>query len=245
MDKNIRGLVLREVRYKEADRILTVLTPEGKMTVKAPGALRKTSKFGAATQQLTYSDMNLYSRGGGRWQVREGSVLEDFRGLRMDLEKLALGCYLAQVLEAVSDEDNPSPVLLQLGLNSLYAMSRDLCPMWQVKAVFELRLAALTGYAPELGRCMLCGEAQEELYFDVQQGGLVCAHCGGRYGQPISGPCLAAMRHVVQADPKKIFSFTLTGEAAEEFADRCERYLLCQLDRSFPALDYYKSVRIP
>ena len=44
MDKTIKALVLREVKYKEADRILTVLTEDGKLSMKAPGALRKNSK---------------------------------------------------------------------------------------------------------------------------------------------------------------------------------------------------------
>lgn len=243
MDKTIKGLVLREVKYKEADRILTVLTEEGKLTVKAPGALRKNSKFGAATQQLTFSELTLYSRV-GHWQVREGTVLESFGGLRTDLEKLALAAYFAQVLEAVSDEDVSGPELLQLGLNSLYAVSSGLTELWLVKAVFELRLACLTGYAPELNMCLQCGAAADALYFDLQRGGTVCGHCRDYGVKPLSGPCLAAMRHVAYALPRKIFSFTLTGEAADEFADLCEKYLLTQLDRRFSSLDYYKSIRI-
>ena len=55
MFKTVNALVLREVRYKEADRILTLLTDtDGKLTVKARGALRKSSKTAAATQLLTY-----------------------------------------------------------------------------------------------------------------------------------------------------------------------------------------------
>ena len=55
MFKTVNALVLREVRYKEADRILTLLTDtDGKITVKARGALRKSSKTAAATQQLTH-----------------------------------------------------------------------------------------------------------------------------------------------------------------------------------------------
>ena len=49
-----KALVLREVKYKEADKILTVLTErEGKLTVKARGALRKGCKYGAAAQALS------------------------------------------------------------------------------------------------------------------------------------------------------------------------------------------------
>lgn len=243
MDKTIKALVLREVKYKEADRILTVLTEEGKLSMKAPGALRKTSKCSAATQQLTFSELTLYTRV-GHWQVREGSVLEGFDGLRTDLEKLSLATYLAQVLEAVADEDVASPELLQLGLNSLFALSNSLAEDWLVKAVFELRLACLAGYAPELSGCMQCGEFEGELYFDREQGGLKCRKCRDYGSKPISEACLAAMRHVVSAPAKKIFSFTLTGDAVREFSEICEKYLLTQLDRSFSSLDYYKSIRI-
>ena len=62
-----RGLVLREVRYKESDKILTVLTQhEGKVTVRARGALRKGSRITAATQLLTYSDMTIFENRGRR-----------------------------------------------------------------------------------------------------------------------------------------------------------------------------------
>ena len=58
-----KALVLREVKYKEADRILTLFTADnGKITAKARGALRKSSRTGAATQQLTYADMTLFCR---------------------------------------------------------------------------------------------------------------------------------------------------------------------------------------
>ena len=91
MFNTTNALVLRETRYKEADRILTLLTDkEGKITVKARGALRKSSKTAAATQQLTYSEMTLFGNR-GRWTVNEASVKEAFSGLRMDMEALSLG----------------------------------------------------------------------------------------------------------------------------------------------------------
>ncbi|MBQ5364205.1 MAG: recombination protein O N-terminal domain-containing protein [Bacteroidales bacterium] len=61
MFQTTKGLILREVRYKEADRMLTILTEsEGKITAKARGALRKSSRTGAATQQLTWSELTLF-----------------------------------------------------------------------------------------------------------------------------------------------------------------------------------------
>lgn len=128
MFNTVQALVLREVRYKEADKILTLFTKsDGKITAKARGALRKGSKITAATQQLTYSEMTLFGNR-GKWSVNEASVIESFDGLRNDIADFALGCYFAECLEALGVEDQPDEAMLQLGLNSLYALSRKMYP---------------------------------------------------------------------------------------------------------------------
>ena len=118
------GLVLREVEYKEADKILTVLTADqGQLTVKARGARRRGSSLVAATQVLTYSGFSLFESR-GRYTVDEAEAISLFPELRGDLDKLALASYFAQLLENLADEDYASGVLLRLGLNSLYALCR-------------------------------------------------------------------------------------------------------------------------
>ena len=108
MYKTLHGLVLREVKYKESSKILTILTEEeGKITAEARGALRKGSKCSAASQVLTWSELTFFENR-GRYTLTEGSVLEDFAALRADLGDYALGCYMAELLEAVSDEDSHS-----------------------------------------------------------------------------------------------------------------------------------------
>ena len=173
-----RGLVLREVRYKESDKILTVLTQhEGKITVRARGALRKGSRITAATQLLTYSDMTIFENRGRR-TLNEASTVEEFLGLRADLGAFALGSYFAELLETVSAEEYPDPPVLQLGLNSLYALSRALCPPEQIKAVFELRLMCLAGYEPDLSCCARCGAPEPaELWLSLRGGAVYCAQC--------------------------------------------------------------------
>ena len=140
--------MLREVKYKEADKILTVLTEdEGKQTVCARGVLRKGSKAAAACQLLTFSEMTLFERG-GKWYVSEGSAIEQFLGLRQDIAALSLGTYFAELLEAVSDEDSHDVQIMSLGLNALFALSKELYSPEHIKAVFELKLMCLAGYEP-------------------------------------------------------------------------------------------------
>ena len=73
---------------------------------------------------------------------------------------------------------------------------------------------------------------------------LCCAACGEGEGasRPLDAVSLAAMRHVVYGDPKRLFSFSMNGESMALMARACEDFLLTQLDRGFRTLDFYKQL---
>ena len=110
----VHALVLREVNYKESDKILTVLTREnGKMTLSARGCRKKGSTLAACAQLLAWSEMTLYQYN-GRWAVKEGATQRLFEGVRGDLEKLALACCFAEMAEQLTVEDVAAPEVLSL-----------------------------------------------------------------------------------------------------------------------------------
>ena len=243
-----QALVLREVRYKEADRILTLFSAaDGKITAKARGALRKSSRTAAATQQLTYAEMTLFGNR-GKWTVNEASLIEPFTGLRKDIERFSLGSYFAECMEAFSAEDQPDPAMLQLGLNCLYALSQGMLEPLLVKAAFEIRLMAIAGYEPDLHGCSVCGkEAVEEPILCLEDGGVCCRACKKAVpgaSVPLDEPSLAAFRYVVSAPAKQLLSFRLEGESLQRFSEAAERYLLLHAERGFSTLDYWKKIRL-
>ena len=246
MFNTTKGLVLRETRYKEADRILTILTEtDGKITAKARGALRKSSRTAAATQQLTWSELTLFGNR-GKWTVNEGSVLEGFSGLRDEIERLALGSYFAECLEAFAVEDQPDPRLLQLGLNSLYALSENLGEPEKIKAAFELRLMCLAGFQPNVQGCAVCGKTEpENPVLSLSDGVLCCRSCSRAAwdGVLLEEDALAAMRYIVAAPAKKLFSFRLEGKALQNLSRASELYVQAHAERHFSTLEYYKQFR--
>ena len=157
MHMRTKALVLRETAYKESDKILTLLTQEaGKLTASGRGCRKKGSPIAAGCQLLVWSDMVLYEHR-GRWAVQEAAVEREFRGMRDDLVKFALGCYGAEVTELLAVEGVPNPELLALLLNSLLALDQLDRPPALVKAAFELRCLCLAGYGPLLDACAVCG----------------------------------------------------------------------------------------
>lgn len=246
MFKTTRALVLRETKYKEADKILTVLTEdEGKQTVSAKGVMGKSSKISAACQLLTFSDMTL-CESRGKLYVREAQTVEQFLGLREDISRLALGTYFTELLETVSDEDSPNAQVLSLGLNSLFALSRGLYAQEHIKSVFELRLMCLSGFEPSLDYCPVCGSAEPEgAVFSTLGGTVSCRSCAAEYGETFSArpQVLEAMRHIANAEPKKVFSFSLDEKGEKQLGVICQAYVIAQLERRFYSLDYWNSVK--
>nr|WP_325242277.1 DNA repair protein RecO [uncultured Oscillibacter sp.] len=238
-----RGVVLRETETKETDKILTLLTWEaGKIGVIARGARRKGCKFAAAAQPLAYSEWTLYQRKDWRY-ASDASTLDLFSGLRGDLAALSLGCYMAELTEAVCPEDVPAPELLRHLLNGLYALSTLHKPPALVKPAFELRLLCLAGYEPLAEACALCGrEDPAEPVLDAAQGVLRCRDCGGGGGRPLCRDSLAALRHIIYGDPKRLYSFRLGEEPLRRLTAAAEAFLYAQLERGLSTLDFYKSI---
>ena len=84
MHMTTKALVLRQVDYKESDKILTLFTQEqGKLTASARGCRKKGSALAAPCQLLAWSEMVLYDYQ-GRWTVKEASTERLFQGVRDD-----------------------------------------------------------------------------------------------------------------------------------------------------------------
>ena len=243
----VRGIVLRVTQYNDHDALLTLLTQKhGKLTVKARGLRRKNSPLVAPCQLLAYGEYTLFEYR-GLYTIQEAQSIELFQNLRRDLTKLSLATYFSQVSEVLSQEDMPTPELQSLVLNCLFALNQLDLTEAMVKAVFELRSACVAGYTPDLFGCHICGNQQPDR-FDLAEGHLECTACRtpGSAGirMPVTPGILDAMRYICLCDPKKLFSFRLDAQTTGQLSQLTEAYLTTQLERSFSALDFYKSLLI-
>lgn len=244
---NIQAIVLRVTDYNDRDALLTVLSrSHGKLTLKARGLRRKNSPLIAPCQLLAFGEFTIFEYR-NQYTINEAHSIELFTALRRDLTKLSLGTYFAQVAEVISQEDLPNPELQSLLLNSLFALSKLNLPELMVKSVFELRAACLAGYTPDLYGCHICG-SQAPDRFDLTAGQLECKSCRSLESRgirmPVTPGLLEAMRYICLCDPKKLFSFSVGNDTAEQLSALTEGYLSTQLERGFSALDFYKSLLI-
>lgn len=225
--------------------MLSVFTDEyGIIKAVSHGARRTKSRTGASSQFLCFAEFEMY-QGGDIWTIKSINPLDNFFPVQEDIVKLALCTYFADITYALTDQNNPDIDVLRLLLNTLYACAYQNVPIEQLKAAYELRLMALSGFMPAVGQCMNCGETGYNVSFDLESGGMLCEKCRyiNRHEKiKLTPAAYKAIYYIITCDMKRLFSFHLDEESMCVLAKAAERYLLVHTDREFRSLSYYKSL---
>lgn len=200
------GLVLKETRYKESDRILTILTPElGVISAAAQSSLRLKSKLFSACGLFCYSEFTLVP-GRNMYTVREAEVKNVFHGISSSIEGMSLAMYIAEMAMTLSPTGQEAQRELRLLLNCFYMISESKTDLRVIKAVFELRTMSECGFMPQIVCCRDCSAYDgAAFYLDVQEGHLLCADCAAKAGKTcnLDQGALYALRHICLVDDKK------------------------------------------
>lgn len=241
-----KGLVLKQQNIGERDKLVWVLTQShGIVRAFARGAKNIKSPKSAGTGLLSYSDLSIFE-GRDSYSIDEATSLNQFIGLRSDIENMSLAQYFCELCLNLCPTGQEAEEHLRLMLNSLYLLSEHKKPSLQVKVCFEMRLIALTGYMPDLVMCADCGVYEKpEMTFVPHTGKLYCSDCAERSGVqgfrlPIAA--ITALRHTVYADFEKLFSFELKEELLEPLSLASERYIAYMTQKDYPTLQFYKTI---
>ncbi len=244
----VEGIVIGRRTIGENNCFIDVLTDEyGVIEATAHGIRKLTSKNAGACGLFSYSRF-CFAKTGVNYTLNSAEPKYSFYGISSDLEALSLAAYFAEVLKDTATAEQESKGLIRFMSVSLYEIEKRRLPLSQIKAVFELRLAAMLGFAPDLRACRecVCYES-EEMYLDFSDSTIICGNCAkGKAGdfERLTPSVLYAMRFIVYSPLEKIYRFSLPSVQLAKLSEICEKYLLGQLERSFRSLDYYKSIVI-
>ena len=261
--ETIDGVVVRVRDMGDRDRYLSVLTAQkGRITLLSKGSHSVRSPQVAVSQLYTYGNFEYYCKGSMNI-LKGGSAIQPFYALSSDIDRLNLATYLCEVTSELTDEGEPADEMLRLLLNSFHAICTEKYPQEQIKGAFELRAAAISGYAPDLSGCHRCGCAEAELfYLDVMNGALICNDCRKKGNASIAHltyaeelreaeilgilpmSVCAAFRYCMQASLSRLLSFELSDPYDLEcFSKLAQTYLLSHLGHGFESLNFYNSMR--
>ncbi len=175
------AIVLRSIRYGEADRILHLYSKsEGRIGAIAKGSRKPKSRFGGRLEPFFRLDLLLHEGRGDLLTVTGVSTLNGYPRLRSDGAAIGAGARACDAVLRLLDSAEPNPPaynLLSRYLELLDAPGNPRAAVLEVALSFRLKLALAAGFAPELASCARCGEAEHLAGFSGAAGGVVCGSC--------------------------------------------------------------------
>jgi len=188
------GIVLRTHKLGEADRIVVFVTRDhGKVRAVAKGVRKTRSRFGARLEPLSHVALLLYAGRGELDIVSQAEVVDHFRPIREDLDRLARAGGLLEAVDQVAREGEADVRLYQMLLGALRALAAHDSPV--LVGAFYWKLLAHEGLHPVLDRCVQCEADGPLVAFDPAVGGALCTAC--RRGSPLSPEALDLLRRIL------------------------------------------------
>ncbi len=217
------AIVLRRTDFGEADRILTLFTPQkGKLRAVAKGVRRTTSRLAGHLEPFGRVQV-LLATGRELDIVTQAEARERLDSLRDDLWHATGAWYCAELVDRFLQDADPHPRLYQLFTQTLLRLEQGAAHPaesrgWLALRYFELHLLDELGYRPALHQCAGCDTPLTPIEngYNAELGGALCPKCA-RYSQRrISVDALKVLRLLQtsewEAVPRLRLAPTLQGE---------------------------------
>ncbi len=251
----VEAIVLKRSDAGEADRLLTLYTPDmGKLRAIAKGARKPSSRKSGHVELFMHAAL-LLARGRHLDIVTQADTLDAFMPLQKNLERLGYAYYLAELVDRFVEEGIENRPLFDLLLNALNWLGDDESNPLNLARYFELHLLQHVGYRPQLFHCVNCGEEIQptENFFSIEAGGVINPDCfqtqrdklpgHGRDAAPISLNALKILRFLQTREWAMVRGLKLNAETHAEVEGLMERYITHYLERNLKSMEFLKELR--
>ncbi len=240
------GIIIRKTKLGEADRILTLYTPDlGKIDAVAKGVRRPKSKMAGHLELLTYSQVTI-SRG-RRLDIITGSqTIESFLPLKNDLWLMSYGLYGIELVYQFTADNVPDENLFNL----LLATLKNLCQSDNRELLlrhFEIHLLQESGYRPQLRECVACHQPLQPVVnsFSSSSGGVLCPSCGARqpFSHPITVNAVKVLRFIQDNSLEAVLRLKINRTLERELEKVTRGYLKYLLEREVKSANWLDDLR--
>ncbi len=245
---NTNAIILRRRDFGEADRLLTVFTPQrGKLRLLAKGARKTKSRKAGHIELFTHAALQV-ARGRNLDILTQADTIEAYRSLRQDLDKISRAYYVVELVDRFTEEEDPAQPLFQLLADTLSRLNAaETRQQYLVLRFFELHLLGLTGFQPQLHFCVSCNRPikEEANAFSVNDGGLLCPACSQTHPQAksLSIGALKILRFLQTRPWEQIANLQLSPAAQQEVETLLLAYITFTLERNLKSAAFLNRLR--
>lgn len=169
------GIVLKVADYKEQAVIALVLTKDGNKSFIIKGAKKLAGGTRLLAEPLTKISF-MATCIDGLNTLTEGTIIDSYMGIKQNFEKMLCFYPILEKIIVFADQVSNITTLYDFVLQILDLLKQDLSSK-TILALFEVKLTYLLGIAPELKKCLSCGEKLIDGSFSIFDGGIKCQKC--------------------------------------------------------------------
>ncbi len=240
------AIIIKKIKLGEADRILTLYTPDhGKIEAVAKGVRRPKSKMAGHLELLTYSQIRL-ARGRNLDTIIGSQTIDSFMPLKNDLWLTSYGLYAAELVNQFTIDKVSNPHLFNLLLETLrrLAMANN---FELTLRYFELHLVDIVGYRPQLQECVSCRMQLEPVpnAFCSSAGGILCPNCKITHPSSfsISVDALKVLRLLQRSDFEIVNRLKISLELSQEIKGALGSYIRYLLEKEVQSATWMDTLR--
>jgi DNA repair protein RecO (recombination protein O) len=181
------AVVLRSIRFGEADRVLHLYTADrGRVGAVAKGVRKTKSRFGGRLEPLSHVELVLHQGAGELQTVTGVQLIRAHDAARSDYYRLSAGLIGAEAMlrlfpEQERNERAFTALTRFLDILDETPHAADRPSLDPLALSFQLKLLWLSGYLPHLTSCAECGAEDAMLIgYSPRAGGAVCRACANQ-----------------------------------------------------------------
>lgn len=242
----VMGMVLSAMPVGDYDKRLVILTKEhGKISAFAKGARRQNSALLACSQAFSFGEFTLYA-GRSSYSIISAEISNYFSELRNDFEAVCYGMYFCEFVDYITKENNDEKQILKLLYQTLRVLARKNMDAPLIRLIFELKVIAINGEAPQVFHCVKCEsdliESSTKFLFSAQSGGILCYDCKGydKSGIKINTSTLYTMQYIVSKEIEKLFTFKVSDVVLNELIRCVKSYMDFYVEHEFKSIEMLK-----
>lgn len=173
------AVVLRSIRYGEADRILHAYTPaRGRLAAIAKGVRRTRSRFGGRLEPFFRLSLELHEGRGELLTVTGAETIDGHPRLRADAAAIDAAARACDAVGRIFETPEPHPHVFNLLCRHLALLDGRPQSATRARSLsFRMKLLHAAGLAPQLRACARCGDPEHLSGFSGAAGGVVCQAC--------------------------------------------------------------------
>ncbi|QAT42707.1 DNA repair protein RecO [Aminipila luticellarii] len=238
MYTDTEGIVLKNIKMSGGRKMLVLFSLKyGKISAATNINEKGRSKSTLALRPFTYSRFELY-KNRDYYNINSAEVIKSFYKIGEDVDKYMYASYILEFTDKIISENERAPQLFNLLIDYLAALEKRSKKYATLALAYQIKALLLSGCAPEIKKCVCCGNSNDLNWFVISEGGTVCGECLNKLKSNVNETLIydvnfgiiEVINYILSNPLKNLENLALNDKTQEKLKKIMHQYIAYHLD---------------